>query len=561
MKFYNIKSLISAASILFAAGTLSTSCVSDLDVDPINPQQTMEADYDALFNKIYASFALTGQTGPDGNKDLTSFDEGQSDFYRMAWYMNEFTTDEAHWIWATDAGVPDVLHNTYGATNDFSMGLYYRCYFTITLCNFYLDQVADDDTEETTRRRAEVRFIRALNYYYLMDNYGNAAFIEHVSSEKAEYYTRDQFFTYVESELKVCEADMAEAGQNTYGRVDKVAAQLLLARMYLNARVYLGLADDAAAAEYYDNAMSYAEMVINNGYYHLNTTGATNPATGEQYTAYQMLFLADNDTNGAQYEAIFPVMFDGLNTQSHGGMNFLILSCYSSTMSETVPSGTDNSWGKCTRVRGKLIDTFFGEGVDAPETGNVLAMTTAAGDDRALFYSQGYTCYITDESEAAQGYSCVKFRNVRSDGKATAAIVKVDTDLPLLRVAEAYLTYAEADTRKNGVDTKVNSQDTKIVTSKALTMIKKLRDRAQATMPASMTLLDICDEWSKEFWFEGRRRMDLVRFGRYGGQSSYKWEFMGGIASGAQFPAFRNVYPLPDNDLTNNLNLKQNTGY
>ena len=177
MNLNNIKSLFSAALLFMAAGTFTTSCVKDLDVDPINPQQTMEADYDALFNKIYASFALTGQEGPHGNRDLTSFDEGQSDFYRMFWYMNEFTTDEAHWIWATDAGVPDVLHNTYGATNDFSMGLYYRCYFTITLCNFYLDQIADDGTDETKHRRAEVRFIRALNYYYLMDMYGNAAFI------------------------------------------------------------------------------------------------------------------------------------------------------------------------------------------------------------------------------------------------------------------------------------------------------------------------------------------------------------------------------------------------
>ena len=214
MNLNNIKSLLSAALLLVAAGTFTTSCVKDLDVDPINPQQTMEADYDALFNKIYASFALTGQEGPHGNKDLTSFDEGQSDFYRMFWYMNEFTTDEAHWIWATDAGVPDVLHNTYGATNDFSMGLYYRCYFTITLCNFYLDEVADDGTEETKHRRAEVRFIRALNYYYMMDMYGNAAFIEHVSSEKAVYYTRSEFFNYVESELKTCEADLADAGKN-----------------------------------------------------------------------------------------------------------------------------------------------------------------------------------------------------------------------------------------------------------------------------------------------------------------------------------------------------------
>ena len=542
MNLNNIKSLLSAALLLVAAGTFTTSCVNDLDVDPINPQQTMEADYDALFNKIYASFALTGQEGPHGNKDLASFDEGQSDFYRMFWYMNEFTTDEAHWIWATDAGVPDLLHNTYGATNDFSMGFYYRCYFTITLCNFYLDQIADDGTEETKHRRAEVRFIRALNYYYMMDMYGNAAFIEHVSSEKAAYYTRSEFFNYVESELKTCEADLADAGKNTYGRVDKVAAEMLLARLYLNAEVYTGSAQ-------WQNAMDYAEKVINNGYYKLNTKGATNPATGETYSAYQMLFLADNDTNGAQYEAILPVLFDGMKTQSHGGMNFLVLSCYSSEMSEAIPSGTDNSWGKCTRVRGKLIDTFFGEGGEAPETDNVRVMTKAANDDRALFYSKGYTRYVLDESEKEQGYSCVKFRNVRSDGKATAAIVKVDTDLPFMRVAEAYLTYAEASIRLSGPN------------AKATEYINKLRERANAMQESSYVLNDVIKEWSKEFWFEGRRRMDLVRFGMYGGQSGYKWEFMGGLPAGTQFPAYRNIYPLPDNDLTNNENLKQNEGY
>ena len=542
MNLKNIKSLLSAALLLVAAGTFTTSCVNDLDVDPINPQQTMEADYDALFNKIYASFALTGQEGPHGNKDLASFDEGQSDFYRMFWYMNEFTTDEAHWIWATDAGVPDLLHNTYGATNDFSMGFYYRCYFTITLCNFYLDQIADDGTEETKHRRAEVRFIRALNYYYMMDMYGNAAFIEHVSSEKAAYYTRSEFFTYVESELKACESELADAGKNTYGRVDKVAAEMLLARLYLNAEVYTGSAQ-------WQNAMDYAEKVINNGYYKLNTKGATNPATGETYSAYQMLFLADNDTNGAQYEAILPVLFDGMKTQSHGGMNFLVLSCYSSEMSEAIPSGTDNSWGKCTRVRGKLIDTFFGEGGEAPETDNVKVMTKAANDDRALFYSKGYTRYVLDESEKEQGYSCVKFRNVRSDGKATAAIVKVDTDLPFMRVAEAYLTYAEASIRLSGPN------------AKATEYINKLRERANAMQESSYELKDVIKEWSKEFWFEGRRRMDLVRFGMYGGQSGYKWEFMGGLAAGSQFPAYRNIYPLPDNDLTNNENLKQNEGY
>lgn len=542
MNLKRIKTILPAAMLTLSAGLFTTSCVGDLDVENINPQQTSILNADALFNKIYASFVLTGQTGPAGNGDLADIDEGRSEFFRMSWYLNEFTTDEAHWIWSTDAGVPDLLHNTYDADNIFSAGLYYRLYFTITLCNYYLDEVADDGSTESARRRAEVRFIRALNYYYVMDMYANAAFIEHVSTTPGERYTRQQFFDYVKSELEAIENDMAEAGQNTYGRVDKVANWLLQSRLYLNAEVYTG-------TPMWTEAKTYADKVINNGYYKLMTNGATNPVTGEQYSAYQMLFLADNNENGAQYEAIFPVMCDGLQTQSYGAMDFLILSCYSGDMSTAVPSGTDNSWGKCARVRGKLIDIFFGS-QELPQTSSIATITGLANDDRALFYTDGFTRVIEDESEAAQGYGCVKFRNVRSDGKGTSALTFVDTDLPLMRIAEAYLTYAEAETRLNG-----QSRDAKL-------KIDALRNRAHASVSSNYSLDDIRDEWAKEFWFEGRRRMDLVRFGCFGGQNNYKWEWMGnGDATGSQFYAFRNIFAIPSNDLTNNPNLVQNPEY
>ena len=146
--------------------------------------------------------------------------------------------------------------------------LYYRLYFTITLCNFYLGQEGNAADQEI--RNAEVRFIRAYNYALVMDLYGNAAFTETVSAEMALGYSRSQFFEYVERELKECADLMAEPGKNTYGRADRVAAWNLLARIYLNAEVYTG-------TPRWDDAMTYAEKVINNGYYHLNTTGATNP--------------------------------------------------------------------------------------------------------------------------------------------------------------------------------------------------------------------------------------------------------------------------------------------
>lgn len=521
MKLNRIKSLLPAAALLLSMGFM-TSCVNDLHVDNINPMQTSELDPDALLNKIYSSFVLTGQVGPDGDKDIADLDEGRSDLYRKSWEMNEFPSGEASWQW-DDTGLPELINKTWNADNASAVGLYYRLFFSITLCNYYLDQVADDGSDDTKHKRAEVRFIRSLLYYYVMDFYGNAAFVEHVSAEPGVRYTRSEYFNYIEKELLEAEPDLAAAGANTYGRVDKVAAWMLLARLYLNAEVYTGTAQWAKAKE-------YADKVINNGYYHLNTTAANG------YSAYQMLFLADNDTNGAQYENIYPVLNDGMKTQSHGSMHFLVLAAYAkrdaSNMDVVVPSGTDVSWGKCMAVTGQVVDAFFGKGVSAPEETNAITdITTAAADDRALFYTTGFSRDITDRSQESQGYGCVKFRNVRSDGKPASALAKVDTDLPLMRMAEAYLTYAEAETRLNGA------------TADAKEKIDALRNRAHAVLYNSYSLEQIEEEWTREFWFEGRARVDQIRFGSY------------------NLPKFRFIYAIPNNDLTNNPNLVQNDKY
>ena len=532
MKLNIRKTIMATVVATMAVGGMTTSCTKDLDVTPINPQEEQALDPDALFNKVYASFSLTGQQGGAGKGDIPKeiFDnEGMSGFYRMAWSLNEFSSDEAGWVWS-DPGVPELLHHTFSASNQFSYALYYRLYFTITLCNSYLDLVGD------AQKCAEVRLIRALNYMYVMDMYGAGPLSTHISSEYAPYYTRSELFNFCESELKACVDDLAEEGKNTYGRVDKAAAYLLLARLYLNAQVYTGTAR-------WDDAMTYAEKVIKSSYYHLNTTGKNG------YSAYQMLFLADNNVNGAQYEAVMPVLLDGLMTQSYDAMNFLVFSNYGETESAKVPSGTNNSWGKCARVKGKLVEKFFGSAA-APQTDDLAEMVAAAKDDRALFFSKGYSQYVTTEA-SDEGFSCVKFRNVRSDGQAASAIDFVDTDLPLLRVAEAYLTYAEASIRKNGQNSTANGY------------INEVRKRANATQESSYTLDDVLDEWAREFWFEGRRRMDLVRFGRFGGQSEYLWEFMNGIPTGGSFSSNFNVFGIPTTDLDANPNLQghQNPGY
>ena len=94
---------LTAALMLFAA----TSCVNDLNVESIDPNQSSELDVDGLFSKIYNTLGTTGQKGPDGNGDISGLDEGTSAFYRMMWNLNELPADMVYWIWP-DPGYDDL---------------------------------------------------------------------------------------------------------------------------------------------------------------------------------------------------------------------------------------------------------------------------------------------------------------------------------------------------------------------------------------------------------------------------------------------------------------------
>ena len=118
-------------------------------------------------------------------------------------------------------------------------------------------------------------------------------------------------------------------------------------------------------------------------------------------------------------------------------------------------------------------------------------------------------------------------------------------------MAEAYLIVAEASIRGNNG---VSNQET-------VEAMREIRKRANAVEAASYTLTDIRDEWAREFWFEGRRRIDLVRFGNFGGNSDYSWDWKGGEKQGTGIKEFRNIYPIPANDINANTNLDQNPEY
>ena len=535
---YIIKNIIPAAAFTLALGM--TSCTGDLDVDPIDPNLSTEVSLDGLFLKCYANLALPGNGGANGDSDIDGYDGGTAGFIRQMWNSNELPTDESICCWG-DPGIAGFNFNQYDASHPMMHMYYYRLTTGINYCNSYLNEVGDGGDAQKV---AEVRFIRALQYYMLMDAFGNIPFAEKL--EKPTQISRKDAYDWIEKELLAIEPNLMDAKamkstDNGYGRATKGAAWMLLARLYLNAEVYTGTPQWGKAAE-------YAQKVINANY-QLNTAGKN------QWTAYQMLFMADNGETDAAYEAVFPILQDGATTTSWGGSLFVIASTFDGSMhanpyDDTATNNTTQAWGG-NRARPELVKKFFPLG-NAPEAES-YDVAAAAKDDRALFCTVGRTLNVEKTTEFTNGYAVAKWTNFRSDNAATKDAQFPDTDFFLFRLAEAYLTYAEATARENGGNTTAEGTD----------FINRLRSRAHATTRtnASYSLNDIIDEWAREFYYEGRRRVDLIRFGLYGGNNSYKWQWKGGSYEGTTFSADLNIYAIPSNEISTNSNLTQNQGY
>ena len=533
-------------SILGLAMAFSLSaCLKDLDQEPIDPDSFTEKDVfknvteaKSALAKIYASLSLTGQKGPAGDGDIAGADEGSTGYTRVQFYLQVASTDEAIIRWS-DAGVPDFHNMSWTPSNAFSNAYYNRLGQQIAFANSFIDNAqALASDPEVAYYIAEARFIRAYAYYNVIDAFGKAPLVTSSKADlKPAQNTRAELFNFVESELKDLEGKLKAARANEYGRVDVVAAQALLARLYLNAKVYIG-------QDKYTDCITYAKKVIASSY-SLNTTDANNNGT-----AYDELFLADNNSNGAQNEFIFLASFDGLNTKTYGGTAFIIHGATGGNMNAS-SLGINDGWSGLTAPK-EFVNKFE---VSARNSNNE---PTAWKDKRAMFYTDGQTYENTDLKDFTKsGYAITKFKNITSTGAAGKDPEKKfpDTDLPLIRLAEIYLTYAEAVLRGGTGGDRAT----------ALGYINQLRSRAYGNASgniadSNLTLDFILDERARELYWEGLRRTDLIRYGKFTG-GAYLWSFKGGAASGVAVPDYRNLYPIPQDALTANENLRQNTGY
>lgn len=538
------------AWIAAGASMLFTACIGDLDTLPLNPSDSTsetvygadESGYIAGLTKLYFNFVSNETT------DLQVSDAGASELVRAFWTVQEVTSDACKCAWENDAWVRAMNTNTWSdADNDATYAVYVRTLQGIAYTNEYLRQTASDRlsdrgvSSELAAKiqgfRAEARFLRAYFYWMALDVFGDVPFTTENSpfggGVNPKQASRKDVFDYCISELTALAADNSPmpAARSNYPRADKGAVLGLLARMYLNAEVYTG-------TPMWQEAKDACEDIFTMGY-----------SLCPEYTD---LFRGDNGENPeALNEVLFGISYDAEQTQSYGGTSYLTLAAIAATdvSSTQMINGVNDGWGGI-RVPYEYVEKYFNV-----RNADYSAGTYDVNDKRGRMF------YIKGRSESMDGalyvflngWSCLKFNNIPhnmdQDSYLETAASKAysDIDFPMIRLGEIYLIYAEACMNLGQANT-------------ALPKVQELAARAGVTAPTSITQEWLIEERARELMWEGHRRTDLIRYGKFT-SSSFLWTYKGGSFSGQGFDDHMKIFAIPASELASNPELHQNPGY
>lgn len=572
-----MKSIINkfiASSLVIAAAGSFTACVGDLDQEPKDPSVVTSGQFKqnpqeylaGLLANCYAGMTISGQGGA-GSSDITSPDAGMSCYSRAIYMLNEFPTDEVAWIYFSDAGVEELVKATWGSDNPVLNLAYSRLYTHIAVCNDFLRNMKDlgewgidpsqltapngqPMTDEVAQFCREARVLRDYSYFYVIDFFGRAAVAWDVDDNGApipygeippQAESRQALYNKVVADLEDVLAHWPANHTPVYGRIGKDAVRGLLARFYLNEQVFT----DGASSAGWQKCWDMCQQIITD-----HNVGA-NHGLAQDYLA---LFGASNDyfmpgkAAMADNEILMGLPYDHMDTQSYGGSDFLVMAAIIDGADKGMGDGFCNktwygmqsAWG-CMHARTQFSNLF----------------------DRAIDYrtylwlteNAGFSINNKNIGKFTDGYLPIKFTNIPtqngvytrgvdlnnglnrvypSNGDAINANNSfVDTDLPLIRLAEIYLNAAECTLHGAGD------------AAKGKMYVSWVRSRAGLGVNVPDLTEDfICDERARELYWENLRRTDLVRFNKFT-SVDYLWNWKGGAATGINLGSHMNVYPIP----------------
>jgi starch-binding outer membrane protein, SusD/RagB family len=432
------------------------------------------------------------------------------------WLAQETCTDEvvfptrgANW---NSADYRTIFTHDYTASNGYIKNTWNSYLIGFTRCNvalYYLQKLTQ--TDKVKQYIAEVRFIRALAMYQLNDCFGQMPYREsdeYDYSKIPQHLNRAQIVEKMISDLNDIIPTMKVKGAVPYGRVTKAAAQLLLAKIYLNYQVYTGtayvLADD-----------------------------------------FWKLYLSDNATYSDQTETILPIIYD--SKIGIGGIPWINMTLDYNQFFGTYLSS--NMWNGCCTT-----PTFVATWNQADPRFSDNRLKSSTGFNLGFLVGQQYspagvalktkdggrplnftTDFSNNNSLEEQGVRVVKY----APSPTTIYPGASENDFQYYRLADAYLMRAEAKFRAGDK-------------AGALVDINTIRAKRGVAVYTDLTLDRILNERGYEFYWDNCRRNDLIRFNKY---CDARYE------KPAVTPVYKILFPVPLMAHDADREIVQNPGY
>lgn len=538
-------------SILFASFSLLswTSCSSYLEENPkdrLDEETAYSTLSDVQKNGVLSLYNYVG--GYVDSQGLQGTGRGIYD-------LNTFTTDEAimptrggDWY---DGGFWQGLYlHRWGVNNEAIYATWEYLYRTVILCNGSLERIQDfaekHPEENVADCVAEVRALRAMFYYYIMDLFGSVPLIEKSDPEAEDIVQekRSKVFNFIVKELTESSSFLSKERSNQpgvyYGRMTQPVVWFLLAKLALNAEVYTD--DDWTDGSRPDGKSIFFEVegqrlnawqTVN---YYCEKITAAGYTLEKDYTANFAVF------NESSEENIFVIpMSKTLYT------NQFICLFRSRHYNHAKAYGLSGENGSSATK--EVLETF---GYDTPQVDARFDYCYFAGpvkdlEGNQILLDDGVTPLVYEPWNVALDVSGKPYEKTAGARMKKYEVDKtglkdgklLDNDIVLFRYADVLLMQSEVKVRngENG-DAELNL----------------VRSRV-GMAPRTATLENLLDERMMELAWEGWRRQDMIRFGVFTRSYSCRPQLPG------EENGYTTVFPIPEKVIDMNPQLHQHKGY
>lgn len=558
-KITNLLALLTLLAVAFTScHKVSVDVVSELTPETF---PKTEAQYNAVMGPIYTT--LRGAYTTDiFFLQSQSTDESALLTYGADWVDGNRYLDLHRHTWTKD-------HPNVGGLWGFWSNL-------IGMSNQTLFIVGQSDPGAVKNTSlAELRTMRAFFYFNMMDLFGGVPLDTlYGSTELKPKATRNEVFNFVEAELKNAIPFLKSAsGSVTYGKPTKYMAYALLAKMYLNAPIYIGSAKNnecIAACDSVMNAGGGSQYALEPRASYFNMFS---PANGPNFKEFIYAIPFDPSTsNGYMFFARYDLnrnlgikyRYSGSTPGSYSFSQIILNSTSGNGLTNNKPSGP-----RCT------TDEFYAHFNDAndirnnqwitglqywPDGSPMMVSTTNLGYNQfytgaapagALTYHLnisplgnvsrlGATSFDVGRDELAWNTG---YRNNKFLPDPNSITRNQSNDFPVLRLSDVVLMKAEAILR-GGTATAGHT---------ALSLVNSVRAvRTTSAAWTAVTLDDLYAERSREMCWESWHRNDMIRFGKF--ENTY------GLGK-TNAETYRRIFPIPTSAIATNSKLVQNTGY